>query len=69
MRGNQMTSTSQNKQRGTARRCSMALIVALLVGVSLHTVAPRKVHADAKAKHRESNMVESKSLPVRRSPV
>jgi pimeloyl-ACP methyl ester carboxylesterase len=67
MRGNQMTSTFQNKQRGIARRCSIALIVALLVGVSLHTVAPRKVHADTKAKHRESNMVESNTLPVRRS--
>lgn len=65
MSGNQMTSTSQNKQRGIARCCSIALIVALLVGV--YTVAPRKVHAATKAKHRESNMVESKSLPVRRS--
>ncbi len=67
MRGNQMTSTSQNKQRGIARGCSIALVVALLVGVSLHTVAQRKVPADTKAKHRESNMVESKALPVRRS--
>src|SRR6476619_5411083 len=67
MRGNQMTSTSQNRQRGIARRCFIALIVALLVGVSIHTVAPRKVHADTKAKHRQPKMGESKRLPVLRS--
>lgn len=67
MTRNQMTSTSQKKQRGIARRCSTSLIVAVLAAVSLYSVASGEANAATKAGNGESDMVKSKSQPERRS--